>query len=188
MFILASASPRRQELLRQIGCAFRCMPSRAAEDQREDAVPEELVLHNARVKAKEVSERCARQAPVLGADTIVFLGGKIYGKPASREDAVQMLASLAGREHFVYTGIALVKGEEVWQDVEKTTVKLAALTREEIEAYVATGEPMDKAGAYAIQGYAAAFVEEICGSYTNVVGLPLSRLLKLCRKAGIRLK
>lgn len=187
MIILASASPRRQELLRQIGCEFCVVSSCAAEDNRSEVPPDRLVVCNALAKAQAVAkERCG--AVVLGADTIVFMEGRVYGKPSDEEDARRMLRSLSGKAHVVYTGIALVRDGEYCTDVEKTTVKFGVLTEAEIVRYVNTGETMDKAGAYAIQGLASVFIEGIEGCYTNVVGLPLYRLTRLAEKAGIELK
>lgn len=186
MIILASASPRRQELLRQINCDFQVVVSNAVEDNRQNIPPDTLVVHNAIAKARAAC-RQGVEGIVLGADTVVALNGRIYGKPLNGKDAMRMLSELAGKAHEVYTGIALVKGEEVYFDVEKTVVKLAEMTQAEIASYVDTKESMDKAGAYAIQGIAAVFVERIEGCYTNVVGLPLNKLLKLSRKAGINL-
>lgn len=183
--ILASASPRRQELLRRIGCEFRCEISSAVEDNRQEIPPEQLVARHALAKAKDVADRLGTDEIVLGADTIVVMDGEVYGKPADEKDARRMLRNLAGKEHQVYTGIALVRGDETWCDVETTAVRLCTLSDREIENYVATGEPMDKAGAYAVQGIAAIFIERICGCYTNIVGLPLNKLRRLCRKAGI---
>lgn len=186
MLILASASPRRQELLRQIGCVFCAITSCAVEDNHQAVEPQQLVMNNALAKAKAVADKEANKA-VLGADTIVVLDGNIFGKPVNQADARRMLTLLSGRTHMVYTGIALIKGSALWCDFEKTTVKFSKLTVEEIEAYLKTGESMDKAGAYGVQGTAAAFIERIEGCYTNVVGLPLNKLLKLCKKAGIKL-
>ncbi|MGL5271514.1 MAG: Maf family protein [Selenomonadaceae bacterium] len=187
MIILASASPRRQELLQQIGCTFRCMPSDACEIDRQDISPQDLVIHNARLKAVAVSG-CQSDLPVLGADTVVCLDGKIFGKPADSLQARQMLQALSGRWHEVCTGIALVSKGEIWTDAVTTRVRFAELEDAVIERYVASGEPDDKAGAYAIQGAAAAFIEGIEGCYSNVVGLPLARLTKLAKKAGIDLR
>lgn len=186
MLILASASPRRQELLQQIGCDFKVVASCAVEDNHQTAEPQQLVMNNALAKAKAVADKEASNA-VLGADTVVVLDGKIYGKPINQADARRMLCLLSGKTHMVYTGIALIKGAKIWCDFEKTTVTFSKLTEEEIEAYLRAGESIDKAGAYGVQGMAAAFIERIEGCYTNVVGLPLNKLLKLCKKAGITL-
>lgn len=187
MIILASASPRRQELLRQMGCSFRCVTSEAEELKRQDIEPQALVMHNARLKAQAVAQQLATDLPVLGADTVVAFQGRIFGKPADAAEAGAMLRALSGHSHEVCTGIAFVCGTASWTEAVTTKVKFAVLTEAEIAAYVATKEPADKAGAYAIQGRAAAFIEGIEGCYTNVVGLPLQRLAKLAKKAGIEL-
>lgn len=155
-------------------------------EETEGLEPQLLVVRNALAKAREVARRNTTDA-VLGADTVVVCGGRIFGKPADVEAAKEMLASLAGRAHEVYTGIALCAEGRSYSDVVRTTVHLAALTKSEIEAYAATGEPLDKAGAYGIQGRAALFVTSIEGSYSNVVGLPLSALYRMTQKAGVRL-
>lgn len=185
LIVLASASPRRQELLRQIGCVFRVEASCAVEEKA-GMEPRDLVVRNALAKARDVAGRNAGDA-VIGADTIVVCDGRIFGKPADALEARDMLASLAGRAHEVYTGIALCAEGRVYSDVVRTKVCLDALTRAEIEAYAATEEPLDKAGAYGIQGRAALFVTAIEGSYSNVVGLPLNALYRLAEKAGVRL-
>lgn len=187
LIILASSSPRRQELLNQIGCKFKVVPSGAEEDNSKTLPPEQLVINNAVAKAQDVADKLDGNDVIIGADTIVVMNGEVYGKPVNVADAKRMLSSLSGNVHTVYTGIALIKGNTVWRDFEKTTVKLSKLTSGEIDQYIATGEPMDKAGAYAIQGIATVFIEEIQGCYTNVVGLPLNKLANLCKKAGINL-
>jgi septum formation protein len=187
LIILASSSPRRQELLNQIGCKFSVVPSGAEEDNSKALPPEQLVINNAVAKAQDVADKLDGNDVIIGADTIVVMNGEVYGKPVNVADARRMLSSLSGNVHTVYTGIALIKGNTLWRDFEKTTVKLSKLTSGEIDQYIATGEPMDKAGAYAIQGIATVFIEEIQGCYTNVVGLPLNKLANLCKKAGIKL-
>lgn len=174
--------------MRQIGCNFCAITSGAVEDNQQTAEPSQLVMNNALAKASAVAEKEAENHVVLGADTVVVLNGQIYGKPANQMDARRMLCLLSGQTHMVYSGIALVKGAEFWCDFEKTAVKFSHLTEEEIELYLRTGESTDKAGAYGVQGMAAAFIERIEGCYTNVVGLPLNKLLKLCKKAGIKLR
>ena len=186
MIILASASPRRQELLQQIGCEFRVVVSDVEEAAGQSMTPEKLVLHNACLKASAVARNLVGQS-VLGADTVVSLDGRIYGKPKDAEEAKEMLCRLSGREHQVSTGVALVRDGAVWQAVETTSVRFLPLSTVQMEAYIATGEPMDKAGAYAIQGRAAVFIQGIAGSYSNVVGLPLSCVAQLAGKAGINL-
>lgn len=183
--VLASASPRRQELLRQIGCGFRVVVSDAEELSGDGISPERLAVENARRKAEDVAAKEGGNAPVLGADTVVAVDETILGKPKDETDAVRMLRLLSGRQHFVYTGIALAYRGEVYGDVVRTEVWVDELSEKEIDAYIATGEPMDKAGAYAVQGIAAKFIPRIDGSFSNVVGLPLHAVKELARKAGI---
>ena len=186
MIILASASPRRKELLEQIGCCFRIETADTEEAGGEGRTPSELVMKNAHLKAAAVAA-LHPDIPVLGADTVVSLDGNIYGKPRDREHAIEMLTSFSGRAHQVMTGIALAWKGRIWQAYETTEVVFAPLSAASITRYVDTGEPADKAGAYGIQGRAAVFVEQIRGSYSNVVGLPLHCLDGLARKAGIDL-
>lgn len=186
MIILASASPRRKELLEQIGCKFTVITSHAAEICDSGMQPQELVKKNAYFKAAAVA-REHPEYPVLGSDTVVSLNGHIYGKPRDEEHAKEMLKLFSGKTHQVTTGIAFVWKNQSWQAWETTEVVFSPLSLTEIDAYVATGEPADKAGAYAIQGRAAAFIKGIRGSYSNVVGLPLHCLDGLARKAGIDL-
>ena len=185
MLILASASPRRQELLQQIGCEFRVVVSNAEEISGDGFSPERTAVENARRKAEEVASREKGGAAVLGADTVVAVDGEILGKPKDEADAARMLRLLSGRQHFVFTGVALAYQGKVFEDVVRTAVWVDALSEEEIAAYIATGEPMDKAGAYAVQGKAAQFIPKIDGSFSNVVGLPLHAVKELSRKAGI---
>ena len=184
MIILASASPRRRDLLEQIGARFRVSVSEAAEEMA-GLPPRELTLANARAKALTVA--ATEKLPVLGADTIVVLGEKIFGKPQDDDDAAKMLSELSGRQHEVITGLALVYQGRILASAVTTEVYLAPLSYEAIERYVRTGEPRGKAGAYAIQGKAAAFIEKINGSYSNVVGLPLHEVCLLAEKMGIDL-
>lgn len=185
--ILASASPRRQELLKQIGCSFTVVASDVAEDNTWECTPAELAVSLARSKAEAVAARQPVEDVIIGADTIVTLDGVIYGKPADVDDARRILSALSGKEHHVITGVAVAYKGKVWTDFAVTAVTVAYLSPAEIEAYIATGEPVDKAGAYAIQGRGALFVESISGCYFNVVGLPLFTLAALCKKAGISL-
>jgi septum formation protein len=186
MIILASGSPRRRELLTQVGISFSVEKSRAKEDEGNMA-PAELVKGNARRKALDVASRCPGRA-VVGADTVVAFGNEIFGKPKDIEDARRILSRLSGCMHKVITGLAIVTPEgKVFEDVVMTSVEFADITEREIDAYVATGEPMDKAGAYAIQGKAALFITGIHGSYSNVVGLPLHALYALAEEAGVEL-
>ena len=187
MLILASASPRRQELLQQIGCDFRVFVSHAEELSESGVSPEKLATENARRKAEDVASRDTPGLPVLGADTVVAVDATILGKPKDEEDAARMLRLLSGRRHFVYTGVALVYHGATYTSVVQTAVWMDKMSDEEISAYIATGEPMDKAGAYAVQGIAAKFIPKIEGSFSNVVGLPLHEVKNLARKAGILL-
>ena len=180
MFILASKPPRRADLLRQIGAKFTVEESNAREftGAKADKSPAEIALANAKLKALDVSEKAKdKNLPVLGADTVVVLDEVIYGKPKDHEDAKEMLRKLSGKTHEVITGMVLVTKGKSYPAAETTRVHLAA--------YVATGEPMDKAGAYALQGRAAAFIEGIEGSYSNVVGLPLHLFTVLAKKAEV---
>jgi len=185
--ILASASPRRQELLRQIGCDFTVMISDIIEDNNQDLVAQDLAVLQAKNKAVDVASKVTSDDVVIGADTIVVLDGKVYGKPIDINDARQILIKLSGRQHQVITGIAVTHAGKVWTDYVVTSVRMGNITLEQIENYIATGEPMDKAGAYAIQGIGALLVENINGCYSNVVGLPLNKLSAILRKAGVTL-
>lgn len=185
--VLASASPRRQQLLEQIGCKFTVVISEVIEDNSIDMPPADLALAHAKAKALDVAAKCSRGAVVIGADTIVVLDDRVYGKPNDVDDARRMLIDLSGREHQVISGIAVVKNHEIWSDYVTTTVHIRRLSSDEIERYIATGEPMDKAGAYAIQGIGTLLVKGIRGCYTNVVGLPLTALSCIMEKAGVRL-
>ena len=173
--ILASASPRRRELLAQAGYSFEVLPAHINEDFRPDEDPIGYVLRLAREKAEAVYAQVAdREAIVLGADTTVTLDGQILAKPEDTADAARMLRILSGRTHRVISGIAIATATAVEVAAEVTGVQFLALNEDEIAAYIATGEPMDKAGAYGIQGYAAKWIPRIEGCYFNVVGLPLA--------------
>ncbi len=185
--ILASQSPRRMELLKQVGCKFKVLISKVKEDNEKALPPIELAIHHAREKALDVAAQVSSNEVVIGADTIVLLDGKVFGKPSGAEDARYMLKCLAGRQHEVITGVAVVKGETIYTDYQVTKVCIRQLSDEEIERYIATGESFDKAGAYAIQGVGTLLVEGIVGCYSNVVGLPLITLSKLLSKVGIQL-
>lgn len=185
-FILASASPRRRELLASIGVAFDVLPSEVPEVHREGEAPEEYVARLSRDKAAALAARHPERW-VIAADTTVLLGEQLLEKPVDADDAARMLATIAGRTHIVYTGVTLEHAGSGYRDtrVAESEVRMLPLSRAEIEWYVRTGEPMDKAGAYAVQGIGAMFIESIHGSYTNVVGLPLATLFQMMRKAGI---
>lgn len=185
-FILASSSPRRRELLASIGVEFDVLPSHVPEEHQPGEAPEEYVARLSRDKAAAV----AAQHPsrwIIAADTTVLLGDRLLEKPVDERDAVRMLSLIAGRTHTVYTGVTLQNAERNHHEtrVAESEVRMLALPQEDIEWYVRTGEPMDKAGAYAVQGIGGMFIDSIHGSYTNVVGLPLAMLFQMLRKAGI---
>lgn len=177
--ILASASPRRKELLEQIGLPFTVAVS-SVEEVITKTVPWEVVMELSAQKAMDVKKQQKEDCIVIGADTIVVYddgnGGNILGKPKSEEEAFEMLNRLQGNVHQVYTGVTLCFGEEVMSFYECTKVYVYEMTKEQIQEYIKTGEPMDKAGAYGIQGRFAAFVKGIEGDYNNVVGLPVGRV------------
>ena len=173
--VLASASPRRRELLSQAGFSFEVHPAHVNEDLRPEEDPIAYVVRLAREKARTVYGLLEDpEAIVLGADTTVTLDGHILAKPDDSSDASSMLRMLSGRTHRVITGVAIATGSGTQVAAEVTGVQFLTLSDEEIAAYVATGEPMDKAGAYGIQGYAAKWIPRIEGCYFNVVGLPLA--------------
>jgi septum formation protein len=176
--ILASASPRRIEMLRSVGLQFDVIPSRIAEEALEGALPRDAALDWARKKAAAVGS-VHKDAWVLAADTIVVLDDEILGKPLNVQDACNMLQRLSGRTHRVITGICLLRQQRKFCRMEpvETTVRFKPLSPAEIRAYTRTAEPYDKAGAYGIQGMGAFMVESVHGSYTNVVGLPLCKTL-----------
>ena len=186
--VLASASPRRRELLTQAGFTFDVYPVHIPEDPHPGEDPIAYVTRLAREKAEAVfiqlsSKESALPRVVLGADTTVTLDNQILGKPEDAADAARMLRLLSGRTHRVITGVAVVTAKSTEVAAEVTGVSFLALSDEEIDAYVATGEPMDKAGAYAIQGRAARWIPRVVGCYFNVVGLPLalvSTILEFC--------
>lgn len=185
-FILASTSPRRRELLASIGAEFDVLPSHVPEEHRPGEAPEEYVARLSREKANAV----AVQHPsrwVIAADTTVLLGDQLLEKPVDKADAARMLALIAGKTHIVYTGVTLQNtGLEIRDTrVAESEVRILPLSQSDVEWYVATGEPLDKAGAYAVQGAGAMFIDSIHGSYTNVVGLPLALLFQMMRKVGI---
>jgi len=186
--ILASASPRRRELLTQAGFRFEVIPAHINEDVRPDEDPIAYVIRLAREKARAVREQLNdAQAIVLGADTTVTLDGHILAKPEDPADAIRMLRMLSGRTHRVITGVAVATADGTEVAAEVTGVQFVTLREEEIADYVSTGEPMDKAGAYGIQGYAARWIPRIEGCYFNVVGLPValvSNMLEVHFPAG----
>ncbi len=179
--ILASASPRRRELLAQAGFEFEVVTSDVDEVVDPSLTPDKLVMSLARQKAQAVAQNRADCA-VIGSDTVVVLDGKVLGKPRDEADAVRMLESLSGRKHEVYTGVCIAFAGETHCFFERTSVNFCELDGEQIKAYVATGEPMDKAGAYGIQGKGCVLVEGIEGDYFNVVGFPVSRFCREYKK------
>jgi septum formation protein len=178
--ILASKSPRRKELLSQIGVDYICEPARG-EEIITTHDPALAVEQLSRQKAQEVSQKHPNRI-ILAADTVVAVNGKILGKPADEEDAKEMLRSIQGNSHSVFTGVTIVTPEEEITFHEETKVWVYPMSREEIDAYVATGEPMDKAGAYGIQGAFAAYIKGIVGDYNNVVGLPVGSVWQKLKK------
>ncbi len=183
--ILASKSPRRYELLKQVGLDFEVIPSRIEEDFIAEESPEQHVIRLAKAKALEVGSRFTNRW-VIAADTIVYIDGSILGKPGNREKALEMLRCLSGHEHWVLTGFSVHHLEKRIgdQEVVQTAVKVKTLSPVEMEWYIQTGEPFDKAGAYAIQGVGSFMIESIRGSYTNVVGLPLCELIQMLERLG----
>jgi septum formation protein len=179
MLVLASQSPRRSEILRQAGISFTVRTAEVDESTRAGETPADYVRRLAAAKAHAVE--AAAGETVLGADTTVVVDGEILGKPADAADARRMLARLSGRRHEVLTGICLRQGERSTSEYASTGVVFAAMSDREIDEYVASGEPMDKAGAYAIQGLASKFVERIEGDYFNVMGLPVALVYRRLR-------
>ena len=186
--ILASGSPRRRELLERFGVPFEIIPAKGEERAPDGLAPDALVIALASAKAKEIADAPEnREAVILAADTVVELDGKILGKPHGEGGAREMLRSLSGRTHRVRTGLCVRKGDRVLTHAECTSVIFRELSDAEIEAYVRTGEPMDKAGAYGVQGRGALLVRRIEGDYYNVMGLPLVRLSTMLGHFGITL-
>lgn len=185
--ILASFSPRRRELLSTLGFAFDVMHPSADETVSGDETPEDFALRVSAEKAASVSGSLGEGAVVIGADTIVVVDGEILGKPEDPEEASSMLRKLSGKEHHVFTAFSIVKpkNEILHSEIVDTSVRVKPLAASEIEGYIKTGEPMDKAGAYGIQGIGSFMVRGIEGSYSNVVGLPVEELLAALKKLGI---
>jgi len=187
MLVLASRSPRRQALLRAAGIECGVVAPLV-----EDAAPARVRGSYAAFAKRSALEKArsigAQDGLVIGADTIVVCGGEVLGKPRDARDARRMLRLLSGRWHRVYTGVALVQGQRRLVDYESTEVAFRALSKREIDRYVATGEPLDKAGAYAIQGEGAALIRTVRGCYTNVIGLPLPRLIEMLLRFGVAMR
>lgn len=181
MFYLASQSPRRKELLTLAGLSFEVLVSGCDETVPDGFTAEQTVQHLANLKAEAVLQLCKPEDTVLAADTIVVIDGQILGKPKDKDDAFAMLRSLSGRTHTVMTGVCIANGSKRKEFVSKTDVTFYELTDEEISTYIATGDPMDKAGGYGIQSKGVVLVEKINGDYSNVVGLPLAQCVReLC--------
>ncbi len=182
--VLASASPRRKELLLQAGFEPLVCPSSYREEAGRGGSPARLVLANARGKCRAVVKERGDAVPVVGADTVVVVDDEILGKPHTEAEAAAMLRLLSGRSHLVLTGVAVGYRGRLLREVCTTKVFFRSLTKEEITSYVGSGEPMDKAGAYGIQGKGALLAERIEGCYNNVVGLPLTELYLMLKKIG----
>ena len=184
--LLASKSPRRRELLQHLGLPHTTISVACDESYPAGLSPEETVCYVSRKKAKAAAEQHGSGELILTADTMVFLDNRKFGKPADEKDAFQMLRSLSGREHAVCTGVTLLQDDRCLTEAERTLVRFAPLTDDQIRAYIRTGEPMDKAGAYGIQGTGALLVEGVDGDFFNVMGLPIHRLSLMLESFGIR--
>lgn len=179
--ILASASPRRKEILELADLKFDVMPSDAQEITTKTA-PNEVVMELASLKAKDIYKKSEKQSMIVGADTVVAYQGQILGKPTDKADAKRMLTMLSGQTHEVYTGVCVIEDGKTKTFYEETKVTFYEISDEQIDHYIKTGEPMDKAGSYGIQGKAAVFIKGIEGDYYNVVGFPIARFLQEIRK------
>ena len=175
--ILASASPRRKEILELADLEFDVMPSDAQEITTKTA-PNEVVMELASIKAKDIYKKSEKQSMIVGADTVVAYQGQILGKPTDKADAKRMLTMLSGQTHEVYTGVCVIEDGKTKTFYEETKVTFYEISDEQIDRYIKTGEPMDKAGSYGIQGKAAVFIKGIEGDYYNVVGFPIARFLQ----------
>lgn len=175
--ILASASPRRKEILELADLKFDVMPSDAQEITTKTA-PNEVVMELATLKAKDIYKKSEKQSMIVGADTVVAYQGQILGKPTDKADAKRMLTMLSGQTHEVYTGVCVIEDGKTKTFYEETKVTFYEISDEQIDHYIKTGEPMDKAGSYGIQGKAAVFIKGIEGDYYNVVGFPIARFLQ----------
>ena len=183
--VLASQSPRRKELLGRMGLEFVTQASKIDESAFDGLEARELVATLSREKAQWIARQLDGETLVIGADTVVVRDGAALGKPKDAEDAVAMLLSLSGRDHQVCTGVTVCRGDRVLTQVEETQVTFRDLTEMEVRQYVSTGEPMDKAGAYGIQGLGGLLMEGIRGDYSNVVGLPVCRLGQMLKDFGV---
>lgn len=186
--ILASGSPRRKELLAMLDVKdLKIIPARGEECPPEGVGPEETVKALSLQKAREVAALANDDDIVIAADTIVWFSGRIYGKPHSEAEAKNMLSELSGNTHQVYTGVTIIRGDRIISECEVSDVHFRDITESEIDRYIATGEPMDKAGSYGAQGKGALFVRGIDGDFFNVMGLPLCRLDSMLKKIGYNL-
>ena len=186
--ILASQSPRRRELLERMGIrAFDIRPANGEEIVPPGLTPAQQVEELSRQKAREIAAGAGADDVIIAADTVVSAGGRVLGKPRTRQEAEEMLSLLSGRSHTVYTGVTVRRGDMERTEHEATDVVFRPLSREEILAYVDSNEPMDKAGAYGIQGLGCLLVEGIRGDYYNVMGLPVCRLALMLRRFGVEL-
>lgn len=185
--VLASGSPRRKQLLEMLGMDFTVHPASGEEILPPGAGPEETVCLLSAQKAGAVAALYPPETVIIAADTIVWHQGAVLGKPRDAQDAARMLAGLSGCTHQVFTGVTVRKGEQVLTAAEMTQVRFRKLSGPEIDAYIATGEPMDKAGAYGAQGLASLFVTGIDGDFFNVMGLPVCRLGKMLKEVGVEL-
>lgn len=185
--ILASKSPRRKELLSMLGLEFKVLAPETAEALSETAPPEDEVIRVSREKAGDAAKKAGSADLIIAADTLVVLDGRFMGKPKNKTEAAAMLGALSGKRHTVYTGVTLSREDKVISRAEKTDVYFRALTSAEIAAYIATGEPMDKAGAYGAQGMGAVFIRRIEGDFFNVMGLPLCALYGMLAEYGVHI-
>ncbi len=183
--ILASQSPRRKELLERMGITdFKVIPAQEAELATRTLTADQLVEELSQRKCAEVAAAHPKDL-IIAADTVVSINNRVLGKPRTEEDAAQMLAALSGKLHLVYTGVTVAKEGRTLTQHEVTSVRFRTLTQADIIRYIATGEPMDKAGAYGIQGYGSVLVEGISGDYYNVMGLPVCRLARMLARFGV---
>lgn len=190
--ILASASDRRKDILSQVGISYEVMPSSIDEDVIQADTPAALVEALSAAKAEDIAERLTKNFVIIGADTVVVKDNSILGKPSDEAEAAKMLQMLQGNRHEVYTGVTLIsvspEGKGLIDTFHvRTIVDMIPMTAAQIDAYIKTGEPMDKAGAYGIQGRGAAYIQDIAGDYYNVVGLPISTVLARLANMGIDL-
>lgn len=186
--LLASASPRRKEILEMLGVKnMRIIPAQGEENIPENASPDQIVCALALAKARELAPHAAPGETIIAADTIVWHSGRIFGKPHTEAEAAAMLTELSGDSHTVYTGLALIRDGQELSQAEETKVRFRHISEAEIAAYIRSGEPMDKAGAYGAQGKASVFVEGIEGDFFNVMGLPVCLLDSMLKKLGLSL-